>query len=564
MVANAKGTMTWPYKIGLPEDRAKELAEKCIGYIPGYRDARLRRTDAAFLANAKQEVLRAFPELTVSPEIQNLRMTSFTLSLQRHTKVSRNTRTVLKTAGFVDRTLALNGRKRGPQKSEIWCELYHKLEEKGALSAATQTLVGQANKGPRMAVQMKRRHTLMAGLTPEQDLLLTKLHKEKLAEARRLNEIRREETKRGEILPLENPVDRDMFIADAPAQLAAVMRYLGLKGGMTVTAIIGSVNSKGQKGIHGIHHGTDLLGRSFSDYYGSTYATNLVRPFYSFVGDCSLNTTTDSTAEPMIRESMAEDFFEPDADDAMEVDQNPIAQVQMTNGVDNGMEVDVDNETCENMGMNVDGPGSGVFGNEHWQGSDVQGHADFEWQASQYPVYADSEVQQGQQANSFADVALGLPFPFIQDQQMSQMQQQYQTYQQVHPTWNTIDLAGVSMSEGVQGAGFHFPQTSTRNSSPLPLSKDSCLAGANTFPTLPQTRSSSPTSSEPPVTPIEVSPSSIHSPSPASPEPALNSNLVQENVDEAASGAVLRKSSRNRQAPQVFTYDGSDAVYVRT
>lgn len=70
MVANVKGTMTWPYRIGLPEARAKELAAKCIGYIQGYTDAKHQQIEAGFLAAAKRDVLKDFPELAISPELQ--------------------------------------------------------------------------------------------------------------------------------------------------------------------------------------------------------------------------------------------------------------------------------------------------------------------------------------------------------------------------------------------------------------------------------------------------------------------------------------------------------------
>lgn len=63
-----------------------------------------------------------------------------------------------------------------------------------------------------MELQMRRRRALVAGLTPEEDSALVQLHWEKLAAARRLKEIRKEEDRKGEIVPLENPEDRDMYV----------------------------------------------------------------------------------------------------------------------------------------------------------------------------------------------------------------------------------------------------------------------------------------------------------------------------------------------------------------
>ncbi|KAJ7598824.1 hypothetical protein C8J56DRAFT_881397 [Mycena floridula] len=192
---------------------------------------------------------------------------------------------------------------RALQENEIWSTTFQTEKERKELSdiLAKHPGGGRAGARKRLEISKEFRQAGIARLNVTDRARLTKLHLEGKQTAAKQREQRKAEQEAQRVVPLEGEM-REGFLKELPSICADFLMFLGIKGGMQLTMVIGTFDNAGKKYVRGLHQGLNRQGQSFMESHPN-FSQGVIGPFRDFVSE----SFHDDISPPEVKDSMASD-----------------------------------------------------------------------------------------------------------------------------------------------------------------------------------------------------------------------------------------------------------------
>ncbi|KAJ7572687.1 hypothetical protein C8J56DRAFT_1068103 [Mycena floridula] len=221
---------------------------------------------------------RAHLELTESEELERLKK-----CLNRFYRMSKGMSDAAVRGGtYLNRVLDILDptTTRALQENEIWSTTFQTEKERKELSDILAKHPGGSRAGARKRLEISKefRQAGIARLNVTDRARLTKLHPEGKQTAAK------------------------HFLKELPSICTDFLMFLGIKGGMQLTMVIGTFDNAGKKYVRGLHQGLNCQGQSFMESHPN-FSQGVIGPFRDFVSE----SFHDDISLPEVKDSMASD-----------------------------------------------------------------------------------------------------------------------------------------------------------------------------------------------------------------------------------------------------------------